>query len=150
PQKHERANLPVLNMVCSTRLTPRAISDKACDEGELVHGDLTAVITGPSRHDPLLPKLPPQPQAFPSDWEQQPPSLRPNYAYPVRFQPFREYTIIYHESFQVTQAFQNAFNSLNSLNAAADNFGINYGMAGLSAEVLANRLGAGPLGSCVD
>jgi len=150
PPGHPRANLPVLNMVCSARLTKRAVDQKACEDGELVHSDLTAVISGPSQPDPRLPKLPPQPQAFPSDWQQQPPSLRPNYAYPVRFQPFREYTIIYHESFQVTQAFPNSFNDLPSLNTAADNFGINYGMSGLASEVLANRIGVGPLGGCVD
>src|SRR6202040_3815226 len=150
PKGHPRAYLPILNMVCSARLTKQAIAEKACADGELVHGDLTAVITGPSQPDPRLPKLPPQPQAFPSDWQQQPPSLRPNYAYPVRFQPFREYTIIYHESFQVVQAFANSFDSLPSLNTAADNFGINDGMSGLAAEVLANRLGVGPLGDCVD
>jgi hypothetical protein len=150
PKGHPRAYLPILNMVCSARLTKQAIDEKACADGELVHGDLTAVISGPSQPDPRLPKLPPQPQAFPSDWQQQPPSLRPNYAYPVRFQPFREYTIIYHESFQVVQAFASSFDSLPTLNTAADNFGINYGMSGLSAEVLANRLGVGPLADCVD
>src|SRR5579864_1924327 len=150
PKGNPRAWLPILNMVCSARLTPQAIAEKACADGELVHGDLTAVITGPSKADPRLPKLPPQPQAFPSDWQQQPPSLRPNYAYPVRFQPFREYTIIYHESFQVVQAFANNTANLPSLKAAADNFGINYGMSGLTAEVLANRLGVGPQKDCVD
>lgn len=153
PKGHPRAYLPILNMVCSARLTKQAIDEKACEDGELVHGDLTAVISGPSKKDPHLPKLPPQPQAFPSDWQQQPPSLRPNYAYPVRFQPYREYTIIYHESFQVTQAFAGAYNpplDLKSLVAAQDNFGINYGMSGLSAEVLANRFSVGPLKYCVD
>ncbi|HEV3075117.1 MAG TPA: hypothetical protein VHB47_11915, partial [Thermoanaerobaculia bacterium] len=157
PPEHPRANLPILNMVCSKRLTPEAIG-KACDEGELVHGDLTAMITGPSAKDPLwknLPRLkdlPPQPRAFPNKLaDDLPPSLRPIYAYPDRFQPFREFTIIYHESFQVTQAFPTQIGTtLPSLAAAADNFGINYGMAGLSNEVLANRLGAGPLKQCVD
>ena len=166
PKAHPRAYLPILNMVCSKRLTPDAIG-KVCEEGELVHGDLTAMITGRSAKDPRLPHLPPQPQAFPDDEpaDKQPPSLRPIYAYPDRFQPFREFTIIYHESFQVTQAFQAQINGVNngkptlpSLQAAQDNFGINYGMAGLSNEVLANRLGggdkpvpgAGPLQRCVD
>lgn len=162
PPGHPRAYLPILNMVCKAALTKAAIDHGACVEGELVHGDLTATITGPSAPDPRLPKLPPQPQAFPNKQaDDQPPSLRPIYAYPDRFQPFREFTVIYHESFQVTQAFPtfsgpgnpstpNTPTPTPSLAAAADNFGINYGMAGLSNEVLANRLGAGPLKQCVD
>ncbi|HLX07507.1 MAG TPA: hypothetical protein VKY89_06555 [Thermoanaerobaculia bacterium] len=159
PPGHPRAYLPILNMVCSSALTKPAIDHGACAEGELVHGDLTAMITGRSAPDPRLPKLPPQPQAFPNKTaDEQPPSLRPNYAYPDRFQPFREFTIIYHESFQVTQAFA-LTGTLSSLAAAADNYGINYGMAGLSNEVVANRLasgatqppaGSGPLTQCVD
>jgi len=145
PPGNPRAYLPILNMVCSKALTGKAIDQGVCGDGELVHGDLTAMITGRSAPDPRLPKLPPQPQAFPNKpADEQPPSLRPNYAYPDRFEPFREFTIIYHESFQVTQAFATQINSLGSLAAAQDNFGINYGMSGLSNEVLANRLGAGP------
>jgi hypothetical protein len=147
PPGHPRQYLPILNMVC----TPDAIHRKACEEGELVHGDLTAMITGPSTRDRG------QPQAFPhGKADDLPPSLRPIYAYPDRFQPFREFTVIYHESFQVTQAFATQINSptpsgqASSLQAAEDNFGINYGMSGLSNEVLANRLGAGPLKQCVD
>jgi hypothetical protein len=152
PPGHPRAYLPILNMMCSQLLTKDAIGNHVCEDGELVHGDLTATITGPSRHDPHLPKLPPQPGPFPNkEADDQPPSLRPIYAYPDRFQPFREFTIIYHESFQVVQAFPNEINNtLPSLGAAQDNFGINYGMSGLSNEVLANRLGAGPLKRCVD
>jgi len=157
PKDHPRAYLPILNMVCSSQLTKQAIEQGVCAEGELVHGDLTAMITGRSEKDPRLPNLPPQPRAFPDKpADEQPPSLRPNYAYPDRFQPFREFTIIYHESFQVTQAFATQSANLPSLAAAQDNFGINYGMSGLSNEVLANRLGgnpapgAGPLQRCVD
>jgi hypothetical protein len=152
PAGHPRAYLPILNMVCSAALTQQAIDKGVCVEGELVHGDLTATITGPSAPDPRLRDLPPQPQAFPNQSvDDLPPSLRPIYAYPDRLQPFREFTVIYHESFQVTQAFANEINnSLTSLQAAEDNFGINYGMAGLANEVLANRLGGGPLKRCVD
>jgi hypothetical protein len=155
PDKHPRAYLPILNMVCSTTLTPQAIANHVCEENELVHGDLTAMITGPS--NPRLPVPLRQPQAFPhGKADDLPPSLRPIYAYPDRFQPFREFTVIYHESFQVTQAFATQINTqtssqqASSLQAAEDNFGINYGMSGLSNEVLANRLGAGPLRRCVD
>jgi len=150
PAGSPREFLPILNMVCTKQLTPDAIAHGACLQNELVHGDLTAMITGPSHQQPGFAF--PQPRAFPNapNPDQQPPSLRPIYAYPDRLQPYREFTIIYHESFQVTQAFPGCFNKLGSLDAAGDNFGINYGMSGLSAEVLANRLAVGPVSGCTD
>ena len=145
PASNPRHGLPILNMVCSQKLTPQAIAQGVCVDNELVHSDLTAVISGPSTATG-------QPGAFPylPDPDQQPPSLRPIYAYPDRLQPYREFTIIYHESYRTTQAFPACFNSLTTLNTAADNFGINYGMGGLSAPVLANRLGVGPVATCTD
>jgi hypothetical protein len=151
PTGHPQAGLPVLSMLCSKAVIKAGAT---CAENELVHSDLTAVITGPSDAKG-------QPQAFPDGPANTlPPSLRPIYAYADRRQPYRELTIIYHESFQVAQAFSAAFvtpppvGSANApapgLQAAGDNFGINYGMAGLTAPVLANRLGVGPQGGCTD
>jgi len=143
PAGHPRAGLPVLDMLCSKAVIK---AGGTCAENELIHSDLTAIVTGPSDASG-------QPQAFPDGPANTlPPSLRPIYAYADRRQPYREFTIVYHESFQVAQAFAAEFTSdrAPSLNAAADNFGINYGMAGLSAPVLANRLGVGPQGKCTD
>jgi hypothetical protein len=145
PAGHPRQFLPVLNMQCSQRLTPDSIAKGLCTDGELVSSDLTAVITGPSNKETK------QPGAFPNEpVDLRPPSLRPVYAYPDRRQPYREFTIIYHESFQVTQAFQNQFNALPSFTAAQDNFGFNYGMGALSPSVLSNRLEVGPAANCTD
>jgi hypothetical protein len=101
---------------------------------QIVHGDLTAVITGP--HHGMLP---PQPE---------------NPALPHREYPYREITIHYHESQDVVQAFPWSYNPANSeiadVNAGLDGFAINYGIAGITPEVLANRLQLGPLRDCQD
>ncbi len=100
---------------------------------EIVYSDLTAIITGPN--------------AGRFTYNQDSPSFRSNPASPDRRQPYREFTAIYHQA-----GGQQAFNFLqdpdlnNTLAAGADGFGINYGVAGIGAEVLANRLGVGPMG----
>ncbi|HEV2853871.1 MAG TPA: hypothetical protein VHC97_13800 [Thermoanaerobaculia bacterium] len=137
PAGHPRQFLPILNMLC----TPQGVQNGACKENELIYSDLTAVITGPMK-PPTNGRYP----DFPSNFE--PPSLRPVYVSPDRLQPYREFTIIYHESFLVSQAFNTGVPT--SLAAAQDNFGINYGMAGLTNEVLSNRLDVGPVANCVD
>ncbi len=141
PDDHPRAGLPILNMLCP----PGA---PGCSAGDIVHSDLTAIITGPGTgrfpEGGRFPDLPPA---------EQPPSLRPVYSYPQRLQPYREFSISYHESYQVQQAFNSNptyFKTLSALTAAQDNFGINYGMGGLASPVLANRLGVGPSPECVE
>ncbi|NPC85160.1 hypothetical protein HPC49_44060, partial [Pyxidicoccus fallax] len=106
---------------------------------EIVHSDLTAVITGPGAGR-LAVKYP----------------LNP--ALPDREQPFREFTLIYHEMFNATQAFDafdaskqqtpDAQDLANTLSIGGDNFGINYGTGGIGAEIWANRIGVGPAANC--
>jgi hypothetical protein len=131
-------NLPILNMLCTTV----AVAKGACQENEIVHSDLTAIITGPNAgHFPST--IPPA---------DQPPALRAISLLPDRLQPYREFTIIYHESFVVEQAFASLYDNpkLPSLGSAEDNFGINYGMGGIASEILANRIGVGPMKDCLE
>ncbi len=119
PAGHPRARQPILRM-----LGPGL---------EIAHTDLTAVITGKNRglldggagNNPVLPNR---------DW------------------PFREVTVHYHESQDVVQAFAYFYNGTTShvptVNAGSDSFAINYGVAGIGPEVLANRIGVGPTASC--
>ena len=100
---------------------------------ELVHSDLTAIITGPKRG--LLPDQ----------------GLRPNPVYPDALQPYREFSIHYHDAPTVVQAFT-AFNDPAGtdrltyvLSAGRDIFAINYGLAGIGAEIWANRIKVGPM-----
>jgi len=98
----------------------------------IVYGDLTAIITGPN-HGPL----PPRPE---------------NPALPNRELPYREVTIHYHESQDVVQAFPWIYNTAGGLiadpNAGLDGFAINYGVAGITPEIYANRLQLGPMRDC--
>jgi hypothetical protein len=102
---------------------------------ELIYSDLTAVITGPNAARFALSNTSP--------------SFRNIPASPDRRQPYREYTIIYHQAFFAAQAFA-AFSNANLVNviqSGADNFAINYGSAAIAPEVVANRLGIGPMGN---
>lgn len=107
---------------------------------EIVHTDLTALITGPGAGRFT-------PQQVPAEFDNNP-------ALPDRRQPYREVTIHYHESQDVVQAFPYFYNANNvhtpDLNSGQDSFAINYAMAGIGAEIVANRMGVGPARNCVD
>ena len=129
PVGHPRAGLPILNMRCPAGST-------ACVPGEIVASDLTAIITGQNAG------------RFPATGDRRP-VFNPAYALPDRLQPYREFTIIYHEVFQANQPFSSLYNEvLNFDGDGADNFAFNYGMGGIGSEILANRLGVGPMGGC--
>jgi hypothetical protein len=128
------AGTPILNMLQAN--TPAAQQFQASQE--IVHSDLTAIITGP------------QAGRFPD--YQDSPLFNQNPALPDRREPFREFTIHYHVSNTVVQPFL-AFSEgplRDVLSAGTDGFGINYGMAAIGPEVLANRLGVGPAADCVE
>jgi hypothetical protein len=123
PAGHPRAGMPILNML---------------DAGNnIVHSDLTALITGsPANEGGWF-----STSAFPV-----------NITYPERNQPFREFTILYHDEIGAVQAFPQFEQEQwsHTLQSGRDGFAINYGTAGVGAEVLANRLGVGPMWDCVD
>ncbi|WP_223762015.1 copper oxidase [Corallococcus sp. AS-1-6] len=61
---------------------------------------------------------------------------------------FRELTAIYHDEVKAVQAFDELeWNP--TFHSVRDGFGINYGVAGLGAELLANRAKIGPTKDCV-
>ncbi len=131
-------NSPVL------RMTQEVNDPKKPYKYEIVHSDLTAMITGPGAG------------RFPAETPEVP-ELRSSYSLPDRLQPFREFTIIYHEMFNIQQAFAAYYNIQddqgNNLTATGngtgqDQFAINYGTGGIGSEVLANRLGVGPMANC--
>ncbi|HEV3041508.1 MAG TPA: hypothetical protein VHA33_27340 [Candidatus Angelobacter sp.] len=132
---HGRACYPILKMddraqsVQNGKCTPLLGSKR-----QLFYTDLTAVITGP------------QASRFPYSEVQ--PTFNENSAEPDRREPYREFTIIYHNPNPVQAFEQFASPELsNVLGAGSDAFAINYGIAGIGAEILANRLGVGPEGN---
>ncbi|HKD80563.1 MAG TPA: hypothetical protein VKH81_12775 [Candidatus Angelobacter sp.] len=129
-----RACYPVLRMADRNA----SVKNNQCVPGEntsrLYYSDLTAIITGPDA------------SRFPYSTVE--PGFNENSAEPDRREPYREFTIMYHNP-NPTQAFQPFYSSElnNVLGAGQDAFAINYGIAGIGAEVLANRLGVGPEGN---
>ncbi len=125
PKKHPRAGMPVLNML-------QATSEKS--QYQLMHSDVTAIITGPNAG------------RFP--YYLNGPEFANNPATPDRRQPYREFTIAYHIAPKTQQAFV-AFDSgplAGTLAAGEDGFAVNYGMAGIAPEIYANRINKGPMG----
>ena len=104
-------------------------------ELELIYSDLTAVITGPNAGRFALSNTSPTFRNIPAS--------------PDRRQPYREYTIIYHQALFAAQAFAAFYNANlhDTLLAGSDNFAINYGSGAIGPEVIANRLGIGPMGN---
>ena len=102
---------------------------------DLIYSDLTALITGPNAG------------TFP--FIKMSPIFHTNPASPDRRQPYREFTIIYHQAGNTVQAFPQWSNNnlFNMINAGMDQFAINYGIAAIGPEIVANRLGVGPMGN---
>jgi len=100
----------------------------------IVNTDLNAIITGPNKG------------RFPTG------TYRANATNPDRDKPFREFTVIYHDEVQDIQAFPQFEDPVlsHTLHSVEDKFAINYGIAGIGAEILANRLGVGPMFNCTE
>ncbi|MGZ8842140.1 MAG: copper oxidase [Pyrinomonadaceae bacterium] len=103
----------------------------------IVYSDLNALITGPGKG------------RFPAG------TYRPNATEPDRDAPFREFTVVYHDEIQTVQAFpqfsdKNDPLMMHVLHSVQDKFAINYGTGGVGAEILANRLGVGPMFACTE
>ncbi|MDY7096353.1 MAG: copper oxidase, partial [Acidobacteriota bacterium] len=101
---------------------------------EIAHSDLTAIITG-SGGGNFGPGYPGKTDVYPN-----------------RGEPFREFTIIFHDEIAAVQAFPQFYDDELefTLHSARDAFAINYGTGGIGAEILANRLGVGPVHECVE
>ena len=129
-----KAGLPILGMLAPCQ------SDRCRATGavaELVHADLNTVVTGPGRGD------------FPAGYY----PANDNYGLQDRDEPFREFTVIFHDEVNAVQAFPQFFADptlLHALVGVKDGFAINYGTGGIGAEILANRLGVGPSANCAD
>ncbi len=117
----------------------------ADDSGEIVHSDLNAVIAGPAANDYRIPH-----QAYPDGyWANQVYNAEADRG----SEPFREFTIIFHDETEAQQAFPDFYDDpalQHTLHGVGDAFGINYGIAGVGSEVIANRLGLGPMWHCTD
>jgi hypothetical protein len=109
---------------------------------EIVHSDLNAIIAGPGPDGTFPPSTYPLESAG-----------KRNPAVPNRLEPFREFTVIFHDEVSAGQAFPGFFNAnpitRRLLHGVRDTFMINYGVGGVGAEIVANRLGVGPMWDCL-
>ncbi len=115
-----KAGLPIINML---------------NGFELVHTDINAIITGPGRGH------------FPAG------TYQDNLAAGDRNEPYREFTVIFHDDAFGVQAFPAFYNDpvmKHTLAGVADAFPINYGSGGIGSEIIANRLGVGPMWDCAE
>ncbi len=111
------------------------------DGPELVHSDINALIVGPGG-DGTFP-----PSTYPLESQ----GLR-NPTVPNRLEPFREFTVAFHDEGAVAQAFPGYYNDpvfKHTLAGVKDGFLINYGSGGIGSEIIANRLGVGPMHDCL-
>lgn len=121
----DREGTPILNMLRKSTQSDPVTKTKF--DWEVVHTDLTALITGPYAKD------------FPQDSKG--PSFEKNPSYPERWKPWREFTIFYHDDFVNRQAFDQ---NPEYPSTQSDNFAINYGIAGIVPTIFANRIQVGP------
>ncbi|WP_052808245.1 hypothetical protein [Methyloterricola oryzae] len=127
-----KSGLPIVNMLSGS---------------EIVHSDLNAVITGPNRGN-LIYDYPANPVSEPNKTVAQAPGAK---ASRPREEPFREFTVIFHDEIKAIQAFNALYEDpvlSHTLHSVRDGFAINYGVGGAGSEVLANRLGVGPMKDC--
>jgi manganese oxidase len=105
------------------------------DKGEIVHSDLNAIVvvsdTDKDGNDTV--------------------SGRPCAAYHVGSscgKSYREFTVIMHDEVDIVQAFAELKDPANPLHYIKDNMGINYGVGGMGAMVVARNRKVGPAKNC--
>ncbi|GKS69439.1 hypothetical protein W03_14430 [Nitrosomonas sp. PY1] len=124
-----KAGKPILNMVREK-------------DNRIIHGDINAMIIGPNADG-----------SFPNDTYPLEKIGERNPTLPNRLEPFREFVSIFHDENAATQAFPYFFEHPelgHTLHGVRDAFMINYGSGGIGAEIIANRLKAGPMHDCLD
>jgi len=123
-----KVGLPIVNI----------LAPKVGYNGELVHTDINAIITGPGRGRFDQAGMTP---------------YTDNLAAGDRNAPYREFTVIFHDDVFGVQAFPGFYNDpvlSHTLAGVTDSFPINYGSGGIGSEIIANRLQVGPMWDCAE
>jgi len=129
-----KAGLPILNMITAT--------------GEIVHSEINAIVAGPDPDGSWKTKCPGADCPYPLEKV----GIR-NPAYPWRLQPFRDFVSGFHDETAASDAFEGFFKHPvlgHTLHGVRDSFMINYASGGIGSEIIANRLGVGPMYDCLD
>ena len=135
-----KARKPVVNMI---------------DGGNIVHSELNAIIAyGPSF---TMAPAPDGPHAgelghFPIATYPLESNQKRNPSVPNRLEPFREFTVAFHDEVATQNAFPLWFDDPvlgHTLHGVRDSFMINYGSGGIGSEIIASRLRVGPMHDCI-
>jgi hypothetical protein len=137
-----KAGLPIINMVTAS--------------GEIVHSDINAIVGyGPGLTFADAPSGP-----YVGKVAHFPPETYPlenagfrNPTVPNRLEPFREFTVAFHDETPTKQAFPGFFEDpvlSHTLHGVGDSFMINYGSGGIGSEIIASRLRVGPMHDCLN
>jgi hypothetical protein len=121
-----KAGLPILNMM---------------NGNEIVHSEINAIIAG-ANADGTFPA-----DTYPLEKE----GIR-NPTVPTRLEPFRDWMSGFHDETATANAFDGFFNHPvlgHTLHGVRDAFMINYASGGIGSEIIANRLGVGPMYDCL-
>ena len=144
--------LPLLNMICGAA----GEASLSCTGNEIVHSDIHAIVAGPDLDGSWtgacgngdgdgLPFEGPCPYPLESVGKYNP-------TLPNRLEAFRDFASAWHGETATAQAFQGYFDDTvfnYVLAGVGDGFMINYGSGGIGSEIIANRLGVGPMHDCL-
>jgi hypothetical protein len=121
-----KAGLPIVNLI---------------DGSEIVGSEMDAMVMGPNADG----SFPPSTYPLESTGKRNP-------SLPNRLEAFRDFAIMFHDEVSAAQAFPGFFSDPVMgyvLSDTRDAFMINYGSGGIGAEIIANRLGVGPMHDCL-
>ena len=145
--------LPLLNTICGAE---GAVSG-SCQVDEIIHSDIHAIVAGPDPDGSWTaacgngagdgdPFEGPCPYPLESVGKRNP-------SLPNRLEAFRDFASAWHGEVATAQAFPGFFNDdpvfSYVLSGVGDGFMINYGSGGIGSEIIANRLGVGPMHDCL-
>ncbi|HLF11089.1 MAG TPA: hypothetical protein VJA26_07720, partial [Gammaproteobacteria bacterium] len=131
-----KAGLPVINMI------------DVASGNEIVHSDINAMVVYGGNDlvmdgDGYFP-----PSTYPLESVN-----KRNPTVPNRLEPFREFSVVFHDEVTTKQAFPEWFEDpvlKHTLHGVRDSFMINYGSGGIGSEIIASRLRIGPMHDCLN
>jgi len=129
-----KAGLPILNMIDANN--------------EIVHSEINGLIVGPDPDGSWRLQCPGIDCPYPLE------SIgKRNPSLPNRLEAFRDFASVWHDEPATAQAFPGFYKTdpvfRFVLAGVKDGFMINYGSGGIGSEIIANRLGVGPMHDCL-
>ena len=134
-----KGGLPILNTMKATAGGACGPTAKTC---EIVHSEINAVVAGPNPDG-----------TFPASTYPLEGKGKRNPSLPNRLEPFRDFASVFHDEAANGQAFPGFYVQdpvfRYVLAGVKDAFMINYGSGGIGSEIIANRVGVGPMHDCL-